>query len=558
MLPRSLGTLENTVNNRKRNQNQNEVSNENIHWTLKRIKIEDNRDNLFRHMWNYLQQDFSKFHEWVNILNVVDYHDIVDNARMAYSKFLELYPLCYGYWKKYANFEKRNNNINEFKKILENGLNAIPVSVDLWIYYTDYLKLESNNEDVFIRKEFERSLKMCGLDYHSDRLWFNYISWEIEKNEIFNAVNIYYRLIRTPTSNCFKNFLKFQEFIFKNIPEKYLGLAEFNKRRSIIIESLETNQRKLLASDSLPPGDDSINITESTDNNIISIVRISFIESWYNVHSQTIKEFESRKIFEENIERTHFHVKKLKIDQILNWEKYIKFEKKAGNQERIIFLYERCLVSCVSHEKFWLSYLEYLSSINIDVTDLLIDVFKRSLFHHPKSLDLNLKYFNFSENKGWIEKANETITKLGLLYPNSKDVTIRIINLARRKQDETLKSLFKHHLICSQSKSYSSYIAVKYARFVWKHDRQLNLAFNILNDTIRHKNISVNDNFEIYLTLVELKMELSLKDYKSVIKTIDDIISACKLLKDKIAFSKKKVPPVTLAGLTRSPSLISA
>ncbi|XP_026821231.1 pre-mRNA-processing factor 39-like [Rhopalosiphum maidis] len=495
ILPCSLKTLSTTVvDNRKRYQNQNEDLDKNEPCSLKKIKIEKTCEYQFQQIWKHLERDPSNFKEWTHLLNVIDYQNIEVNSRMAYSKFLELYPLCYGYWKKYANFEKRINNIHGFKKVLENSLSSIPISVDLWTYYMSYLRLEHRNEEDLIRKEFERSLKMCGLDYRSDKLWHDYISWEVEKNEIFNAVNIYYRLIRIPTSNYLKNFFKFQEFIFKNLPEKCLGLAEFTKRRNIIIESHEQIlDRNSFVDDSIPPGEDSLQITEYTENSIMSILRIDIIESWYNIHKQTAKEFESRKKFEENIRRTHFHVKELESNQIKNWENYIKFEKKSGNHERIIFLYERCLITCVSNEGLWLNYLEYLSFVNLDVNALLVDVFKRSLFHHPKSLLLNLKYFDFSENKGWIEKAIETITKLGIIYPNSRDVTTRIMHLARRKEDETLKILFKHHLNCSQTKSFSNYVAVKYARFVWKHDRQLNLALDILNDTIR-KNNSVNNS----------------------------------------------------------------
>jgi len=542
MLPYILIPLEKTVSNRKRYQNQNVTSNENENSFFKKIKFEVTNDNQFQEMWKSLQQNSSNFDGWVNILHVVNCQNIVVNARMAYSKFLELYPLCYGYWKKYANFEKRNNNIPEFKKVLENGLSAIPRSVDLWIYYMSYLRLERSNEKEHIRYQFERSLKMCGFDYRSDQLWHDYISWEVEKNELSNAVNLYYRLLRIPTLNYLKNFFKFQEFIFKKLPEKYLGLPDFLERRSLIITELEqSNSRESLGEDSIPPGEDSTQIAEITEISIVSALRIQIIELWYSIHKQTAKEFESRQIFEENIRRNHFHVKELESDQVKNWESYIKFEKKEGNHERIIYLYERCLITCASKEGLWLNYLEYLSSENFSDTNLLVDVFKRSLFHHPKSLPLNLKYFDFSEKKGWIEKAIETITQIGFIYPNAKDVVIRMINLARRKQDGTLKTLFEHHLKCPHSKSFSSYIAVKYARFVWKHDCQLNLAFDIINDTIQNNSISVNDNLEIYLMYVELQMELNPKDHVLVIKTIDDIILECQVNKEKLVFSKKKV-----------------
>lgn len=31
-------------------------------------------------------------------------------AREAYTKFLERYPYCYGYWRKFADYEKKKGN----------------------------------------------------------------------------------------------------------------------------------------------------------------------------------------------------------------------------------------------------------------------------------------------------------------------------------------------------------------------------------------------------------------------------------------------------------------
>jgi len=41
---------------------------------------------------------------------------MMTEAREAYDEFLSRYPYCYGYWKKYADLEKRNN---DYKKVFE-------------------------------------------------------------------------------------------------------------------------------------------------------------------------------------------------------------------------------------------------------------------------------------------------------------------------------------------------------------------------------------------------------------------------------------------------------
>ena len=57
-------------------------------------------------------------------------------AREAYDAFLNRYPYCYGYWKKFADYEKRNGGAKEkAMMVFERGIAAIPLSVDLWIHY---------------------------------------------------------------------------------------------------------------------------------------------------------------------------------------------------------------------------------------------------------------------------------------------------------------------------------------------------------------------------------------------------------------------------------------
>lgn len=129
-------------------------------------------------------------------------------------------------------------------------------------------------------------------------------------------------------------------------------------------------------------------------------MRVEIVGEWYNVHKQTFIEFESGKLLEKNMRRPHFRVNELESAVIMNCKNYVMFEKKAGNHEHMIFLYEMCLIACALNEWFWLNYLDYLSFGNFDVTVLLSDVFKTSLFYHPKSLQLNLTYIWYFRDPG--------------------------------------------------------------------------------------------------------------------------------------------------------------
>jgi len=43
---------------------------------------------------------------------------MLDEAREAYDAFLERYPYCYGYWKKYADMEKQIGNFEKAEQVL--------------------------------------------------------------------------------------------------------------------------------------------------------------------------------------------------------------------------------------------------------------------------------------------------------------------------------------------------------------------------------------------------------------------------------------------------------
>ena len=43
--------------------------------------------------------------------------DAVRPFREAYDAFLKRYPYCYGYWKKYADMEKRHENMAMAEKV---------------------------------------------------------------------------------------------------------------------------------------------------------------------------------------------------------------------------------------------------------------------------------------------------------------------------------------------------------------------------------------------------------------------------------------------------------
>lgn len=49
-------------------------------------------------------------------------------------------------------------NVQTVLQVLERGLKAIPLSVDLWIHYLNHIKTTRTEDHAFIRSQYERAI----------------------------------------------------------------------------------------------------------------------------------------------------------------------------------------------------------------------------------------------------------------------------------------------------------------------------------------------------------------------------------------------------------------
>nr|CAD7593643.1 unnamed protein product [Timema genevievae] len=115
--------------------------------------------------WKAVKEDSSDFTGWTYLLQYVDQENDLEAAREAYDAFLSHYPYCYGYWRKYADYEKRKGNKEKCEEVFERGLKAIPLSVDLWIHYLNYCKAAYADNEDHLRTQFEKAISACGMEF---------------------------------------------------------------------------------------------------------------------------------------------------------------------------------------------------------------------------------------------------------------------------------------------------------------------------------------------------------------------------------------------------------
>lgn len=173
------------------------------------------------------------------MLQFVDTTGDIFDGREAYDAFLFRYPYCYGYWKKYADLEKRKGTPEKCMMVFERGLKAISLSADLWIHYLNHVKAEFGSKPEFVRAQYERSIEACGREWRSDKLWDHYVKWEtsLEKEKEVGSKNyskvvaLYDRILSNPTQGLTHQFDMFKEFVKEQVPKELLDPEDFLELR---------------------------------------------------------------------------------------------------------------------------------------------------------------------------------------------------------------------------------------------------------------------------------------------------------------------------------------
>lgn len=59
--------------------------------------------------WSPVQDNPQDFDSWTRLLQYVETRNDSKIAEEAFDSFLKRYPFCFGYWRKYAELERRNH-----------------------------------------------------------------------------------------------------------------------------------------------------------------------------------------------------------------------------------------------------------------------------------------------------------------------------------------------------------------------------------------------------------------------------------------------------------------
>ncbi|XP_037304889.2 pre-mRNA-processing factor 39 isoform X1 [Pungitius pungitius] len=499
----------------------------------------------FEKLFKQCEDNPEDFNGWVYLLQFVEQENYLPAVRSAFDAFFLHYPYCYGYWKKYADIEKKHENIQVAEEVYRRGLQAIPLSVDLWLHYLTYIKENSDLSDPEtegrIRAAHEHAVLAAGTDFRSDRLWESYISWETEQEKLANVTAIYDRVLGIPTQLYSQHFQRFKDHVQNNNPKHFLSEEEFVQLRlelskASLLAMIGEVEETPIASEDLPPGMDDL-VDPAKRVTEIENMRHKVIEVRQEVFNHNEHEVSKRWAFEEGIKRPYFHVKSLEKTQLNNWKEYLDFEIENGIPERVVVLFERCLIACALYEEFWTKYAKYLEGYSIDGVR---HVYKKACSTHlPRKPAIHLLWAAFEEQQGNVEEARGILKSLEEVVPGLAMVRLRRVSLERRHGNlEGAEALLREAMESAKNVTETSFYAVKLARQMMKVQRSLSKARKVLLDAIERDQTSP----KLFLNLLELEYSGDVTQNEAeILACFDRALQSQMPLESRLLFCQRKV-----------------
>ncbi|POM79976.1 Pre-mRNA-processing factor 39, partial [Phytophthora palmivora] len=397
------------------------------------------------------------FNSWVSLLALVQSETSRETVEATYDRFLTEFPLCFGYWNKYAQYEYGLRNkttedgvgtvatLDEAKRkareVYERGVVAVRHSVDMWMKYCEFLIHTLHTPVEETRPLLERAMDACGADPLAGPLWELYIQLETVNNDMPRLNQVFKRIMYQPLRNLEEFWEKYNQFV---LAQQLSALATTEEQKALVDSGEELMDEGLL--------------------------RVKIVNAVEAVKNKTMEDIYRRQAFEAGIDRSYFHVTPVAEAAMKNWHSYLDFEEAAGNYERCQTLYERCLISCANYEEIWLRYVEWIDTVHgFEAADA---VFQRAVTIFLKyRASIYLEYAAFLEAHNKLQKAQDTYMKvLSDVAPKLAEAFLHYCNFERRRGDvETAKTWYERGMeAVEHDAGVYAYVATSYAMFLDK------------------------------------------------------------------------------------------
>ncbi|TYH11219.1 hypothetical protein ES288_A07G240700v1 [Gossypium darwinii] len=414
-------------------------------------------------LWSIVRANSLDFNAWTALIEETEKvaEDNILKIRKVYDAFLAEFPLCYGYWKKYADHEARIGSMDKVVEVYERAVQGVTYSVDIWVLYCSFA-IETYGDPETIRRLFERGLAYVGTDYLSFPLWDKYIEYEYMHQEWSRLAVIYTRILENPNHQLDRYFNSFKELAGSR-PFSELRTAEEAAAYVSGIASeadgevLEGEVRPGAAEQTPKPV--SAGSTEAVELEKYVAIR----EALY----KKAKEFDSKILgFETAIRRPYFHVRPLNVSELENWHNYLDFVEREGDVNKVVKLYERCLIACANYPEYWIRYVLCMeASGRMDLADNALARATRVFV--KRQPEIHLFDARFKEQHGDIPGARAAYQLVhSEISPGLLEAIIKHANMESRlgKLDDAF-SLYEQAIAIEKGKEHSQTLPMLYAQY---------------------------------------------------------------------------------------------
>ncbi|KAL7686615.1 putative tetratricopeptide-like helical domain superfamily [Plasmopara halstedii] len=422
------------------------------------------------------------FNSWVSLLALVQSESATSRELVedTYDRFLAEFPLCFGYWNKYAQYEYRlasrtredglgtvvtiEEGKQKAREVYERGVAAVKYSVDMWMKYCEFLIHTVLCPVEETRPLLERAVEACGCDPLAGPLWELYIHLETVNNDMPRLNRIFKRIMHQPLRNLEDFWEKYNQFV---LAQQLSSLAT-------------TDEQKALASDG----------EELMDEGLLRVKIVNAVEA---VKNTTLGDIYRRHGFEAAIDRSYFHVTPVTEAAMKNWHSYLDFEEAAGDSERCQNLYERCLIPCANYEEIWLRYVSWSEkACGFAAADAVFQRAVTIFLKHRSSI--YLEYATFLEAHDELQRAQDTYMRvLSDVAPKLAEAFLQYCNFKRRRGDiETVKMWYERGMETFENDAeVFAYVAISYAMFLKKIDGDIGLVRAVFERAVQKRSDSV-------------------------------------------------------------------
>ncbi|KAI3901833.1 hypothetical protein MKW92_049627 [Papaver armeniacum] len=279
----------------------------------------------------------TEFGAWTALIAKTEKTSPVDLEKicLVYDTFLSHYPLCYGYWKKYANHMANLCTINRVVEVYERALEFATYSVHLWVDYCTFgmLLFEDPND---VRRLFERGMSFVRKDYLC---------------HLFSLAHIFILSLKIPTkklNSYYDSFKKFSTIWKEEIVSQGTAVTDIQPESDFEITDVAAYE-----------DEDILGVIKDLLDPALGMRRLNALEKYLSVgeqfyHNASQIDADIR-CFEGCVKRPYFHVKPLDLSQLENWHYYLDFVEMQGDFDWTVKLYEKCLIPCANYPEFWIA-----------------------------------------------------------------------------------------------------------------------------------------------------------------------------------------------------------